>query len=77
VISDGTTYRVFGDVEPVDARGDALVVAHLGRFVRRSLNAGSRQPWAVGSSHRELTARLASRAEITVTDEPPLPTTTR
>ncbi|WP_432944299.1 hypothetical protein ACQPXM_02530 [Kribbella sp. CA-253562] len=68
VISDGTAYRVFGDAEAVEVRGDALVVAHLGRFVRRSLEAGSRQPWAVGSGPRELTARLASTAGITVTD---------
>jgi hypothetical protein len=69
VISDGTSYRVFGAVEAVAGSGDALVVAHLGRFVRRSLEAGSRQPWAAGSAPRELTARLASMAGITVTEE--------
>lgn len=69
VISDGTTYRVFGTAEATESTGDALVVAQLGRFVRRSLEAGSRQPWAAGSAPRDLTARLASMADIVVTDE--------
>ncbi len=69
VISDGTSYRIFGAAEAVESTGDALVVAQLGRFVRRSLETGSRQPWAAGSAPRDLTARLASMAGITVTDE--------
>ena len=39
------------------------------RFARRSLEAGSRQPWAAGGAPRDLTARLASMAGIAVTDE--------
>ncbi|MGC4936315.1 hypothetical protein [Kribbella sp. DT2] len=69
VISDGTSYRLFGAAEAVESTGDALVVAQLGRFVLRSLDAGSRQPWAAGSAPRELTAHLASMAGITVTEE--------
>ncbi|GAA1536060.1 hypothetical protein GCM10009741_43270 [Kribbella lupini] len=69
VISDGTTYRLFGTAPALESTGDALVVAQLGRFARRSLEAGSRQPWAVGSAPRDLTARLASMAGISVTDE--------
>jgi hypothetical protein len=36
--------------------------------VRRSLNAGVRQPWVVGATARSVTARLASMAGITVDD---------
>jgi hypothetical protein len=67
VLIDGTTYKVFADGEAVAGSGDALVVGHLARFVRRSLAAASREPWA-GSVH-DLTARLASMAGITVTEE--------
>jgi hypothetical protein len=67
VLTDGTTYKVFADGEAVAGSGDALVVGHLARFVRRSLEAASREPWA-GSVH-DLTARLASMAGITVTEE--------
>ncbi|WP_238164293.1 hypothetical protein [Kribbella pittospori] len=69
VILDGTSYRLFGDGDPVDAHGEALVVAHLARFARRSLEGGSRQPWPAGGDVRELTARLGSMAGITVTGE--------
>ncbi|MEV6287222.1 hypothetical protein [Kribbella sp. NPDC051770] len=69
VITDGTSYRLFGTAPAVEGTGDALVVAQLGRFVRRSLEAGSRQPWAAGSAPRDLTARLASMTGLTVTDE--------
>ncbi|GAB2563759.1 hypothetical protein GCM10027269_17560 [Kribbella endophytica] len=69
VIADGTSYRLFGTAPALESTGDALVVAQLGRFVRRSLETGSRQPWAAGSAPRDLTARLASMAGITVTDE--------
>ena len=37
VLVDGTAYRLFGESEPVDGSGDALVVAQLARFVRRSM----------------------------------------
>jgi len=63
VIVDGTSYRLFGD----EQEGD--VVAQLARFARRSLESGSRQPWPVGGDARELTARLAAMAGITVTEE--------
>jgi hypothetical protein len=69
VIADGTAYRLFGDGVVAEGKGDALVVAQLARFVRRALAAGSRQPWTAGGSPREITARLASMAGITVTDE--------
>jgi hypothetical protein len=69
VIADGASYRVFGDGVVAGGSGDELVVNHLARFVRRSLQAGSRQPWAAGSTPRDVTARLASIAGITVTDE--------
>ena len=70
VLVDGTAYKVFSkDGVAVAGSGEALVVGQLARFVRRSLEAGSRQPWAVGSSPRDLTARLASMAGITVTAE--------
>jgi hypothetical protein len=65
VILDGTSYRLFGDGEPVDASGEALVIAHLARFARRSLESGSRQPWPAGHDVQALTARLASMAGIT------------
>lgn len=67
VLVDGTKYKVFADGEPVAGSGDALVVGHLARFVRRSMEAASREPWA-GSAH-DVTARLASMAGITVTEE--------
>ena len=67
VLVDGTAYRLFGESEPVDGSGDALVVAQLARFVRRSMESASREPWA-GSVH-DVTARLASMAGITVTEE--------
>jgi hypothetical protein len=81
VILDGMSFRLFsgsgiglrqvdelgGDGEPVPVRGDALVVAHLARFVRRSMEGGSRQPWSAGGYPDGLTARLASMAGITVT----------
>jgi hypothetical protein len=67
VLTDGTTYQVFADGEAVAGSGDALVVGHLARFVRRSLEAASREPWA--GSAQDLTARLASMAGITVTEE--------
>jgi hypothetical protein len=69
VIADGSSYRLFGDGAKVEGEGDALLVGQLARFVRRSLEAGSRQPWPAGGSLRDLTARLASMAGITVTDE--------
>jgi hypothetical protein len=69
VLVDGTSYRLFAESEPVDGSGDALVVGQLARFVRRSLAAASREPWAVGSDARDLTARLASMAGIAVTEE--------
>ena len=69
VIADGSSYRVFGDGAKVEGEGDALLVGQLARFVRRSLEAGSRQPWPAGGSLRDLTARLTATAEITVTDE--------
>ncbi|MFC5265296.1 hypothetical protein ACFPJ1_24565 [Kribbella qitaiheensis] len=68
VIVDGTSYQVFGDGEPVEGRGEALVVSQLARFVRRSLEAGSRQSWTVGESTRGLTALFASMAGITLTE---------
>ncbi|WP_337926139.1 hypothetical protein [Kribbella italica] len=69
VIADGPSYRVFGTADAVESTGDALVVAQLGRFVRRSLETGSRQPWAAGSAPLDLTARLASMAGLSITDE--------
>jgi hypothetical protein len=70
LITDGTSYELFdkAGVATVGS-GDALVVGHLARFVRRSLDAGMRQPWTVGSSPRDLTAWLTSMAGITVTEE--------
>jgi hypothetical protein len=67
VLTDGTAYRVFADGPAVAGSGDALVVGHLARFVRRSLEAAAREPWA--GSVRDLTARLAAMAGITVTEE--------
>ncbi|MEV0798087.1 hypothetical protein AB0I34_10385 [Kribbella sp. NPDC050281] len=78
VIIDGMSFRLFSesgigvfqvdeDGEPVPVRGDALVVAHLARFVRRSMEGGSRQPWSAGGYPDGLTARLASMVGITVT----------
>ncbi|ADB29610.1 hypothetical protein Kfla_0488 [Kribbella flavida DSM 17836] len=69
VIADGTAYRVFGDGVAVNGRGDALVVAQLGRFVRRALEAGARAPWTAGSTPRDVTSRLASTTGLVVTDE--------
>jgi hypothetical protein len=70
LLTDGTSYRVFDRTGPATTgSGDALVVGQLARFVRRSLEAGMRQPWTVGGTPRELTARLASMAGITVGDE--------
>jgi hypothetical protein len=70
LLTDGTSYRVFDQTGPATAgSGDALVVGQLARFVRRSLEAGTRQPWTVGGTPRELTARLAAMAGITVGDE--------
>jgi len=66
VILDGSSYRLFGDAEPIEASGEALAVAHLARFARRSLESGSRQPWPAGGDVQALTARLASMAGITV-----------
>jgi hypothetical protein len=57
-----------GGRELVSGSGEALVVGQLARFVRRSLEAGSRAPWAVGGTARGLTALLASMAGITVTE---------
>jgi hypothetical protein len=68
VIVDGTSYQVFGDGEPVKGRGEELVISQLARFVRRSLEAGSRQSWTVGESTRGLTALFASMAGITLTE---------
>ncbi|TCC54050.1 hypothetical protein E0H75_01515 [Kribbella capetownensis] len=67
VVLDGTSYRLFGEGEPVGARGEALVIAHLERFARRSLDSGSRQPWPAGGYSDGLTARLASMAGFTAT----------
>ncbi|HET6988368.1 MAG TPA: hypothetical protein VFI00_17215 [Kribbella sp.] len=69
VIADGASYRVFADGVVAAGNGDALVLNHFARFVRRSLEAGSRQPWSAGSTPRDVTARLASIVGITVTDE--------
>ncbi|QNE23099.1 hypothetical protein F1D05_23140 [Kribbella qitaiheensis] len=69
VLADGTAYKVFGGSEGIAGSGDALVVGQLARFVRRSLEAASRQPWASGGDARDLTARLAAMAGITVTEE--------
>ncbi len=68
VILDSMSFRLFGEGEPVAARGEALVVAHLARFVRRSMDSGSRQPWPAGGAPDGLTARLAAMAGITVPD---------
>ncbi|TCC54051.1 hypothetical protein E0H75_01550 [Kribbella capetownensis] len=80
VILDGMSFRLFAESEPVTAYlpetlegdyvappGEALVVAHLARFARRSLDSGSRQPWPAGGYPDGLTARLAAMAGITVT----------
>jgi hypothetical protein len=70
LITDGTSYELFDKAGVATAgSGDVLVVGQLARFVRRSLEAGVRQPWAVGSSPRDLTAWLTSMAGITVTEE--------
>ncbi|GAA1590987.1 hypothetical protein GCM10009789_51120 [Kribbella sancticallisti] len=63
VIVDGRSFRLFGAAEPV-AGG---VVGQLARFVRRSLEMGSRFPWP--ADPQELTARLASMAGITVREQ--------
>jgi hypothetical protein len=63
VIVDGRSFRLFGDSEAVE--GGA--VAQLARFVRRSLQMGSRQPWT--ADPQDLTARLASMAGITVREQ--------
>ena len=63
VILDGTSYRLFGEAQ------DGDVVTHLTRFARRVLESGSRQPWPAGGDPHALTARLASMAGITVTEE--------
>jgi hypothetical protein len=73
LLSDGTSYRVFDKAWVPAASsggsdegpGDALVVRQLARFVRRSLEAGVRQPWTVGSSPRELRPRRAARGALT------------
>lgn len=70
LLSDGTAYRVVeAAAEPAAGSGDALAVGQLARLVRRALAAGIRQPWSVGGDAREVTARLASTAGITVSDE--------
>ena len=63
VILDGASYRLFGEAQ------DGDVVTHLNRFARRVLESGSRQPWPAGGDPQALTARLASMAGITVTEE--------
>lgn len=68
VILDGTSYRLFGESQELD------VIGHLARFVRRSLESGSRQPWPAGGDVHALTARLASMAGITVPEELSMPT---
>ncbi|WP_433164855.1 hypothetical protein [Kribbella sp. CA-247076] len=65
VILDGSSYRLFGEPQDLD------VVGHLARFVRRSMESGSRQPWPAGGDVHALTARLASMAGITVPPEFP------
>jgi hypothetical protein len=60
VIVDGRSFRLFGAGESV-AGGAA---GQLARFVRRSLEMGSRQPWS--ADPQDLTARLASMAGITL-----------
>ncbi|MFG1818653.1 hypothetical protein ACGFIF_33165 [Kribbella sp. NPDC049174] len=65
VILDGTSYRLFGEGQDLD------VIAHLARFVRRSMESGSRQPWPAGGDVHAMTARLASMAGITVPEELP------
>ncbi len=67
VILDGTSYRLFGDAQDLD------VIGHLARFVRRSMESGSRQPWPAGGDVHAMTARLASMAGITVPSELPEP----
>jgi hypothetical protein len=63
VIVDGRSFRLFDGGEAVP--GGA--VGQLARFVRRSLEMGSRQPWS--AEPQELTARLASMAGITVREQ--------
>ena len=63
VILDGASYRLFGEAQ------DGDVITHLTRFARRVLESGSRQPWPAGGDPQALTARLASMAGITVTEE--------
>lgn len=60
VILDGTSYRLFGEPQELDA------VEHLARFARRVLESGSRQPWPAAADPHALTSRLASMAGITV-----------
>jgi hypothetical protein len=60
VIVEGTSYRLMGD------GGQRSVEEHLGRFARRALESGSRQPWPAGGDAQQLTARLASMVGITV-----------
>lgn len=63
VILDGTSYRLFGEAQDLD------VVGHLQRFVRRTLESGSRQPWPAAADPHQLTARLAAMAGITVPEQ--------
>lgn len=63
VIVDGRSFRLFDGGEPVP--GGA--VGQLARFVRRSLEMGSRLPWS--ADPQDLTARLASMAGITVREQ--------
>ena len=67
VVINGASFRLFGEGEPTEERGKAMVIEHLGRFVRRSLEGGSRQPWPASGYPQGLTARLASMAGITMT----------
>jgi hypothetical protein len=60
VILEGASYRLFGEAQELD------VVEHLGRFARRVLESGSRQPWPAAGDPHTLTARLAAMAGITV-----------
>jgi len=63
VIVDGTSYRLFGDAS------GGTVEEHLGRFARRALEGGARQPWPAGGSAHDLTSRLASMVGITLAPE--------
>ncbi|GAA0571246.1 hypothetical protein GCM10009534_01320 [Kribbella sandramycini] len=59
IVVDGA-YRLHGE-------GLVGVEAALERFVERVLQAGVRVPWPAGGDGRELTARLASMAGVTLT----------